>query len=1123
MDKSWMKKKRFSVDYIDGVRSFMTFVETHISHDNEIHCPCKHCLNVIKEPKPTVFTHLMINGIDSGYTTWIYHGETSQSHVNMMDDANANNSMDDDDDDGDDQLFDLLDEHQTFIHSEENYEGDSTNKGYEEYLQLLEKAHRELYPSCTKYSQLSFIVKLLHLKVYNKWSNKSFDMLLKLLKDLLPDGNLVPNSFYEARSMLRSLGLGYVSIHACQYDCVLYWKDNEFLEACPICQTSRWKINDGKGKKVPWKILRYFPLKPRLRRLFMSSKIANEMRWHKEKCNDDGWLKHPADSKEWKDFDVEFPWFSRDARNVRLGLASDGFNPFGNMSTSYSMWPVILTPYNLPPWMCMKEPYLFLTLLIPGPSAPGKDIDVYMRPLIDELNELWSDGIQTYDTHSKSTFQLHAALLWTINDFPAYGNLSGWSTKGYLACPVCNKETSSQRLTDKIGYLGHRRFLPIQHRWRKDKKFNGQREIRLPPPFLMGDDVLAQLSRVTDRAPGKHPSIINKRKRPADDLNWVKKSIFFTLPYWRKLKLRHNLDVMHIEKNICDNIIGTMLNMPGKTKDTVKARQDLEKMGLRKDLHLVKRSDGKYEMPHACYTMTKEERKNFCQFMKEVKFPDGYASNISRCASVSEGKITGLKSHDCHVLLQRLLPVGIRGCMDERVTRIVADLGSFFNRLCCKSLREETINELQDDIITILCKMELIYPPSFFDVMVHLAVHLPLETKLGGPVQYRWMYPIERFLSILKGFVRNKARPEGSIAEAYVVDECLTFCSMYLDGIETQFNAPERNLDIEIDGNLSVFSSKVRPLGLAKYVTLSFEDLDMIHWYVISNCEEVQLYLQEHLDSINVDDARRRQKIHRNQFSNWFSKKMSETLRSNKDEQTLALHSLSCKPLPCVVKYKGCIINGVRFHVKERESRLQSQNSGIMVEGNHLDEVINFYGVLDEIIQLNYIRDKRVYLFKCNWFDVDKRKSRIMHDGAVTSVKIDRFWYSDDSFILANQARQVFYTKDPKLGCNWLVVQQFNHRHLFCGELETPNEDDVDIMTSNDDAYQDEDLTSTTRDTIGDIQDMSLRRDDTAAEVIDRIVVEGRERTKSPIRNEVEEESSNSVTSEDEDEISSKY
>ncbi|CAN1289768.1 hypothetical protein LINPERPRIM_LOCUS20432 [Linum perenne] len=743
MDKSWMDKRRFSVEYIDCVSSFMHFIQDRLGHDVDIHCPCKSCLNVFQEPQEVVLSHLMINGIDIGYTRWVYHGEqfnAAVDDINMLD----NDLSQEENEDEEDNLFDLLDEHANYIHNEDDLEDDVNGRGYVDYLEMLGQAQKELDQSCTKYSQLSFIVKLLHLKVYNKWSNKSFDMLLKLLVDILPDGNLVPSSYYEENGKLRTLGLGYTTIHACKYDCALFWNDYELLDACPICNTPRWKKNDGKGRKIPWKILRYFPLKPRLRRLFMSSKTAKEMRWHKENRNDDDhWLRHPADSKEWKDFDKEFSWFAEDSRNVRLGLASDGFNPFGNMSTSYSMWPVVLTPYNLPPWMCMKEHFLFLTLLIPGPTAPGKDIDVYMQPLINELKELWLDGIQTYDVHTKCTFQLHATVLWTINDFPAYGNLSGWSTKGYLACPTCNKESLGEQLTSKIGYLGHRRFLPINHRWRRDKKFNGKHELRLRPPFLCGDEVVAQLAQVTATLPGKHPNIQNKRKRPILDLNWVKRSIFFTLPYWQKLNLRHNLDVMHIEKNICDNIIGTLLDITGKTKDTIKTRQDLESMGIRKELHLVKRSDGKYIKPHACYTMTREERKDFCQFLKEVKFPDGYASNISRCSNVMEGKISGMKSHDCHILLQRLLPVGIRGSMDQCVVGVLAELGNFFHCLCCKTINMEALDKLENDIVTILCKLELIFPPAFFDVMVHLAVHLPHEAKLGGPVQYRWMYPIE--------------------------------------------------------------------------------------------------------------------------------------------------------------------------------------------------------------------------------------------------------------------------------------------------------------------------------------------------------------------------------------------
>ena len=80
--------------------------------------------------------------------------------------------------------------------------------------------------------------------------------------------------------------------------------------------------------------------------------------------------------------------FSSDPRNVRLGLAVDGFNPYGNMSTTHSTWPVILISCNLPPCMCMKKSYFMLSLLISGPTSLGNDIDVYLQPLVEELKEL---------------------------------------------------------------------------------------------------------------------------------------------------------------------------------------------------------------------------------------------------------------------------------------------------------------------------------------------------------------------------------------------------------------------------------------------------------------------------------------------------------------------------------------------------------------------------------------------------------------------------------------------------------------------------------------------------------------------------------------------------------------
>ena len=96
--------------------------------------------------------------------------------------------------------------------------------------------------------------------------------------------------------------------------------------------------------------------------------------------------------------------------------------------------------------MCMKAPYMFMTLLIPGPNDPTKDFHVYLRPLIDELKFLWHTGVETYDRASPSNFMMRVALMWTINDFPALGMISGWSIMGKLACPLCIREVKAKQL-----------------------------------------------------------------------------------------------------------------------------------------------------------------------------------------------------------------------------------------------------------------------------------------------------------------------------------------------------------------------------------------------------------------------------------------------------------------------------------------------------------------------------------------------------------------------------------------------------------------------------------------------------------------------------------------------------
>jgi len=150
----------------------------------------------------------------------------------------------------------------------------------------------------------------------------------------------------------------------------------------------------------------------------------------------------------WKEFNRVHLSFASDPRNIRLGLCTDGFCPFDMSSNTYSCWQVIVTVYNLPPWKCMTRPFMFLSMIIPGLKNPGKKLDVFLRPLIDELNNLWFVGVETYDVYRKETFQLWAVLMWTISDFPAYDMLLGWSTHGNLSCPYCMEHSKAFRLTN---------------------------------------------------------------------------------------------------------------------------------------------------------------------------------------------------------------------------------------------------------------------------------------------------------------------------------------------------------------------------------------------------------------------------------------------------------------------------------------------------------------------------------------------------------------------------------------------------------------------------------------------------------------------------------------------------
>ena len=114
----------------------------------------------------------------------------------------------------------------------------------------------------------------------------------------------------------------------------------------------------------------------------MSTKTSSLMTWHKDESVNDGIMRHPVDSMAWKSFDEIHPSFELNPRNVLLGLASDGFQPFRISKTLHRIWPVVLIPYNLPPWLCMKQENFILSMIIPGPDGHGDAIDTYLQQLI---------------------------------------------------------------------------------------------------------------------------------------------------------------------------------------------------------------------------------------------------------------------------------------------------------------------------------------------------------------------------------------------------------------------------------------------------------------------------------------------------------------------------------------------------------------------------------------------------------------------------------------------------------------------------------------------------------------------------------------------------------------------
>ncbi|KAI5313118.1 hypothetical protein L3X38_042292 [Prunus dulcis] len=260
MDKSWMHSDRRSKAYEFGVEAFLNFAVENLLTTTHIRCPCVKCVNLKLFGVGIIRDHVYFNGIDQSYKNWTFHREPWE--------ATTNASRNVEEDDGHSRYSFVSEE----IDMDDNDFGDFGSDPYE-FANVIGDGDQPVYPGCRK--------------------------IIDTSRHLLPEGNTIPTSMYEAKKTLCALGLSYEKMHACPNDCILYRKEYEDSTNCPTCGISRWK--EGKDsilkEGVPAKVVWYFPPIPRFKRTFQSHETAKSLTWQAARKSIDGQMSHPADSR----------------------------------------------------------------------------------------------------------------------------------------------------------------------------------------------------------------------------------------------------------------------------------------------------------------------------------------------------------------------------------------------------------------------------------------------------------------------------------------------------------------------------------------------------------------------------------------------------------------------------------------------------------------------------------------------------------------------------------------------------------------------------------------------------------------------------------------------------------
>ncbi|CAL2238044.1 unnamed protein product [Prunus armeniaca] len=468
-----------------------------------------------------------------------------------------------------------------------------------------------------------------------------------------------------------------------------------------------------------------------------------------------------------------------------------------------------------------------------------------------------------------------------------------------------------------------------------------------------------------------------------DRVCWKKKSKFFDLKCWKYLHVRHALDVMHIEKNVCDSIIGTLLEIPGKNKDEIAARLDLLNMGVKTDLQ-PEYGERRTRLPLGPWNLSIAEKKAVCNSFYDMK-----------------------------------VSVAICSVLEKPTRYAITQLCFFFNAICAKTVDVSKLDKLEEDVVVTLCLLEKYFPPSFFDIMIHLVVHLVKEVCLCGPVYFRWMYPFKRYMKVLKGYVQNHNHPEGCIVERYIVEEAVEFCTEHLSDVST----------VGVPSSQKMRLSK--PLSGCT-----------AHLYVLENTEEVLPYIEEHMIHIKTTYPKFRKRTkwlqdkHNTTFIQWLRFKVQSQLNGEDNNGVSEnLRWLAAGPSMAVPSYRSYLIKCIKFNTKAQDDARAVQNSGVYLlahtmqvasakDKNRIVLNMGFYGVIQHIWDRDY-QKCTITVFRCDW--IDSTSGLVVNELGFTLVDLSKIGHRNDQFVMASQVKQVFFVDNP-MHHGWSVVLSMPNR-----------------------------------------------------------------------------------------------